>query len=83
MTQKERYDKICELVDITDEIRDKLWNIVYEPQEGDFKNHFDNLHKAEKVAIIGILNDASRLASSIAIINIGLKENKHLLYFIL
>lgn len=66
MTQKERYDKICELVDITDEIRDKLWNIVYEPQEGDFKNHFDNLHKAEKVAIIGILNDASRLASSIA-----------------
>lgn len=66
MTQKERYDKICELVDITDEIRDKLWNIVYEPQEDDFKNHFDNLHKAEKVAIIGILNDASRLASSIA-----------------
>ena len=66
MTQKERYDKICELVDITDEIRDKLWNIVYEPQEGDFKNHFDNLHKAEKVAIIGILNDASRLTSSIA-----------------
>ena len=66
MTQKERYNKICELVDITDEIRDKLWNIVYEPQEGDFKNHFDNLHKAEKVAIIGILNDASRLASSIA-----------------
>ena len=66
MTQKERYDKICELVDITDEIRDKLWNIVYEPQEGDFKNHFDNLHKAEKVAIIDILNDVSRLASSIA-----------------
>ena len=43
MTQKERQDKICELVDITDEIRDKLWNIVYEPQEGDSKNHFDNL----------------------------------------
>ena len=66
MTQKERYDTICELVDITGEIRDKLWNIVYEPQEGDSKNHFDNLHKAEKVVIIGILNDASRLASSIA-----------------
>ena len=65
MTQKERYDKICELVDITDEIIDKLWNIVYEPQEDDFKNHFDNLHKTEKAAIIGILNDASRLASSI------------------
>lgn len=66
MTQKERYNKICELVGVTNEIRDKLWNIVYEPQEGDFENHFDNLNKAEKVAIIGILNDASRLASSIA-----------------
>ena len=66
MTQKERYYKICEFVYITDEIRDKLWNIVYEQQEGDFKNHFDNLSKAEKVAIIDILNDASRLASSIA-----------------
>lgn len=65
MTQKERYDKICELVDITDEIRDKLWNIVYESQEGDFKNHFDNLPKAERVAIIGILNDAVRLSSSV------------------
>ena len=66
MTQKERYYKICEFVYITDEIRDKLWNIVYEPQEGDFKNHFDNLSNAEKVAIIDILNDDSRLASSIA-----------------
>lgn len=65
MTQKERYDKVCELIDITGKIRDKIWNIVYEPQEGDFKNHFDNLDKAEKVAIIGILNDACRLTSSI------------------
>ena len=32
MTQKERYDKIGELVEITDEIRDKLLNIVYDPQ---------------------------------------------------
>ena len=66
MTQKERHDKICELADITDKIRDKLLNIIYDPQEDDFKNHFDNLQKTEKVAIIGILNDASRLASSIA-----------------
>lgn len=65
MTQKERYDKVCELIDITGKIRDKIWNIVYEPQEGDYKNHFDNLCKAEKVAIIGILNDACRLTSSI------------------
>lgn len=65
MTQKERYDKICELVDVVDDIKDKLWNIVYELQEGDFKNHFDNLPKAERVAIIGILNDAVRLSSSV------------------
>lgn len=65
MTQKERYNKICELISVADEIREKLWNIVYEPQIGDFNNHFDNLPKAEKVAIIGILNDAVRLSSSI------------------
>ena len=66
MTQKERYDKICELVDSIDDIKDKIWNIVWEAQEGNFKDHFDNLPKAEKVAIIGILNDASRLVSSIS-----------------
>lgn len=65
MTQKERYDKICELVDVVDDIKDKLWNIVWEAQEGNFKDHFDNLQKAERVAIIGILNDAARLLSSI------------------
>lgn len=43
MTQKERYDKICELVDVVDDIKDKLWNIVWEAQEGNFKDHFDNL----------------------------------------
>ena len=65
MTQKERYYKICEFVYITDEIRDKLCNIVWETQAGNFKDHFDNLPKAERVAIIGILNDADRLSSSI------------------
>ena len=65
MTQKERYNKICELVDVVDDIKDKLWNIVWEAQEGNFKDHFDNLPKAERVAIIGIFNDAARLSSSI------------------
>ena len=65
MTQKERYDKICELVDVVDDIKDKLWNIVWETQAGNFKDHFDNLQKAERVAIIGILNDVARLSSSI------------------
>lgn len=65
MTQKERYDKICELVNVVDDIKDKLWNIVWEAQEGNFKDHFDNLQKAERVAIIGILNDAVRLSSSV------------------
>lgn len=65
MTQKERYDKICELADVVDDIKDKLWNIVWEAQEGNFNDHFDNLQKAERVAIIGILNDAVRLSSSV------------------
>lgn len=66
MTHKERYDNICALINVTNEVKDKIWNIVYEPQIGDFKNNFDNLPKAEKIAIIGILNDAVHLSSSIA-----------------
>ena len=65
MNKEERYKKICELIPEIEKIKDILYNIVWEPQEGDFQNHFDNLSKAEKVAIIGILNDANRLATSI------------------
>ena len=76
MTHKERYDKICELLDVTNEIKDKIWNIVYESQIGDPKNHFDNLTKSERIAIIGILNNVVNLSSSIAQYQNWFKEEK-------
>lgn len=66
MNKQERYKTIVDMIPQIEQIRDIIYNIVWEPQEGDFNNHFDNLPKAEKVAIIGILNDAHRLLSSAA-----------------
>lgn len=66
MNKQERYKKIIDLISEIDKINDTLYNIVWEPQEGDFENHFDNLQKADRVAIIGLLNDANRLSNSIA-----------------
>lgn len=65
MNKQERYKKITDLISEIDKIKNILYNIVWEPQEGDFKNHFDNLPKAERVAIIGLLNDANRLSNSV------------------
>lgn len=64
MNKQERYKKITDLIPDIDRIKDILYNIVWEPQEGDFDNHFDNLPKVEKVAIIGLLNDANKLSNS-------------------
>lgn len=66
MNKQERYKKINDLIPQIEIIKDIIYNIVWEPQEGDFDNHFDNLPKVEKVAIIGLLNDANRLSNSVA-----------------
>lgn len=66
MNKQERYNKIVELLPELSNMKDKLWDIVWESQEGDMPNHFDNLPKAEKVSIIGILNDINHLVVSIS-----------------
>lgn len=66
MKKQERYNKIVELLPELSNIKDKLWNIVWESQECDIPNHFDNLSKAERVAIIGILNDINHLVDSVS-----------------
>lgn len=66
MKKQERYNKIVELLPELSNIKDKLWNIVWESQEDDIPNHFDNLSKAERVAIIGILNDINHLVDSVS-----------------
>jgi hypothetical protein len=40
-------------------------NVVWEPQEGQ-QDHFDNLNKAEQVALIEICSDIERLKCSLA-----------------
>ena len=65
MNKQERYNKIVKRLPILRDIKDEFWDIVYEPQEGDMPNHFDNLSKAERVAIIGLLNDINHLVNSV------------------
>ena len=65
MNKQERYNKIVKRLPILRDIKEEFWDIVYEPQEGDMPNHFDNLPKAERVAIIGLLNDINHLVNSV------------------
>ena len=65
MNKQERYNKIVKRLPILRDIKEEFWDIVYEPQEGDMPKHFDNLPKAERVAIIGLLNDINHLVNSV------------------
>lgn len=64
MTTEERNVKILETLEMANKIKYTLNNIVWERQEGQ-EDHFDNLPKAEQVALIGIYNDASCLENAI------------------
>lgn len=64
MTKEERINKIKEAQTKASEVRFLLNDIVWESQEGQIE-HFDMLNKAEKIALIGIFNDAVDLDNSI------------------
>lgn len=64
MTIEERQSKISEAYEMSYKIKNILREIVWENQEGQ-EDHFDNLPKAEQVALIGIFNDASCLENAI------------------
>lgn len=64
MKTEERNAKILEALEMANKIKYMLNNIVWENQEGQ-EDHFDNLPKAEQVALIGIFNDASCLENAI------------------
>ena len=58
---KEQLEKDIEtVVDMTERYHDVVW----EGQEGQ-EDHFDRIPKAERVAIIGILNDIVALKNSL------------------
>lgn len=66
MENKERNALIESIYSQVGIICDKLNSIVWEPQDPTRKNHFDTLPKAEQVALVGLLNDASRFKNSLS-----------------
>lgn len=65
MDQKTRNQIIIEAKNNADIIRQKLYDIVWEKQEGQ-PDHFDKLSKTEQVVLIGLLNDATKLFNSLS-----------------
>lgn len=64
MENKERDALIESIYKQVNSICDKLYDIVWEPQDLAGKNHFNVLPKDERVALIGLLNDADRFKNS-------------------
>ena len=64
MENKERDTLIESIYKQVNSICDKLYDIVWEPQDLAGKNHFNILPKAERAALIGLLNDANRFKNS-------------------
>ena len=64
MENKERDALIESIYKQVNSICDKLYDIVWEPQDLDGKNHFNTLSKEERAALIGLLNDADRFRNS-------------------
>lgn len=66
MENKERDALIESIYEQVDSLCDRLYNVVWEPQESTRKNHFDTLPKVEQVALVGLLNDANRFRESLS-----------------
>ena len=64
MENKEHDALIESIYKQVNSICDKLYDIVWEPQDLAGKNHFNTLPKEERVALIGLLNDANRFRNS-------------------
>ena len=65
MENKERDALIESIYKQVNSICDKLYDIVWEPQDPAGKNHFNVLPKAEQVSLVGLLNDADRFRNSL------------------
>lgn len=64
MENKERDALIESIYKQVNSICDKLYDIVWEPQDLDGKNHFNTLPKEERATLIRLLNDADRFRNS-------------------
>ena len=66
MTTEERNKIINDAVETAIKLKDSIYDIVWESQEGQ-PEHVDTLPKAQKVALTGILNDALHLTQSLTV----------------
>ena len=64
MENKERDALIESIYKQVNSICDKLYDIVWEPQDLAGKNHFNTLPKEERATLIRLLNDADRFRNS-------------------
>ena len=64
MENKERDTLIESIYKQVNSICDKLYDIVWEPQDLAGKNHFNTLPKEERAALIRLLNEADRFRNS-------------------
>ena len=64
MENKERDALIESIYKQVNSICDKLYDIVWEPQDLVEKQSFNVLSKEERAALIGLLNDADRFRNS-------------------
>lgn len=65
MTLEERNKILNEVDEMTSKIKDMLYNIVWENQEGQ-DDHFDKLPKSERVSLVGLLRDATTLCNNVS-----------------
>lgn len=64
MITEERNKIINDAADIASKLKNSIYDIVWESQEGQ-PEHFDTLPKAQRIALTGILNDAVHLTQSL------------------
>ena len=65
MITEERNKIINDAADIAIKLKNSIYDIVWESQEGQ-SEHFNTLPKAQRIALTRILNDAVHLAQSLA-----------------
>lgn len=69
METKEINNTVVNLLEQAKNIKEELYNIVWEEKEGQHtkgEQHFDDLPKAQRVALTGLLNNAVNLVQSLA-----------------
>ena len=79
MKTEELNSTVLNVLDQATDIKDKLYNIVWESQECQHargEQHFDDLPKVQRVALTGLLNNAINLVQSLAMYDSWFINNK-------